>query len=69
MIEIIFLVEEDPEGGYTACALGEAICTEADTVDALRNAVRDAVRCHVGDREHAPRVIRLRFVREEVFAA
>ena len=29
MIEIIFLVEEDPEGGYTANALGESIITQA----------------------------------------
>lgn len=68
MSEIIFLVEEAPEGGYTARALGEAIFTEADTQDELRNAVRDAVRCHF-DAELAPRVIRLHFVREEVFAA
>jgi dephospho-CoA kinase len=69
MTEIIFLVEEAPEGGYTARALGEAIFTDADTVDALREAVRDAVRCHFEDAEQAPRVIRLHFVREEVFAA
>jgi hypothetical protein len=29
--EIIFLVEEAPEGGYTARALGYSIFTEADT--------------------------------------
>jgi hypothetical protein len=69
MSEIIFLVEDAPEGGYTARALGEAIFTEADTPDELRDAVRDAVRCHFDDAEQAPRVIRLHFVREEVFAA
>jgi len=69
MSEIIFLVEEAPEGGYTARALGEAIFTEANTPDDLRDAVRDAVRCHFDDEERAPRVIRLHFVREEVFAA
>lgn len=69
MSEIIFLVEEAPEGGYTARALGEAIFTEADTQDELRDAVRDAVRCHFDDAERAPRVIRLHFVREEVIAA
>jgi hypothetical protein len=68
MSEIIFLVEEAPEGGYTARALGAAIFTEADTLDALRDAVRDAVRCHFDDAER-PAMIRLHYVREEVFAA
>jgi len=46
MSEIVFIVEEAPEGGYTARALGEPIFTEADTMDELRRMVRDAVRCH-----------------------
>jgi len=33
--EIIFMVEEDPEGGYTARALGQSIFTEADTLEKL----------------------------------
>jgi hypothetical protein len=68
MQELIFLVEEAPEGGYTARALGASIFTEADDVDSLRDMVRDAVRCHF-DEGQGPRVIRLHFVREEVFAA
>jgi hypothetical protein len=68
MEELIFLVEEAPEGGYTARALGESIFTEADDMDGLREMVRDAVRCHF-DEGKGPRVIRLHFVREEVFAA
>jgi hypothetical protein len=66
--EIIFAIEDAPEGGYVAHALGHSIFTEADTLDALRESVRDAVRCHFdeGDR---PKVIRLHFVREEVIAA
>jgi hypothetical protein len=66
--EIIFAVEEAPEGGLVARALGHAIFTEADDLEALRDALRDAVRCHcdVADR---PKVIRLHLVREEVFAA
>ncbi|MGC8779358.1 MAG: 2-oxoisovalerate dehydrogenase, partial [Anaerolineae bacterium] len=31
MKEIIFLIEEDPEGGFVARALGHSIFTEADT--------------------------------------
>ena len=49
--EIIFLVEESPEGGYDARALGYSIFTEADTMDELKEMVRDAVRCHFDDEE------------------
>ena len=69
MSEIVFLVEEDPEGGLTARALGESIFTEADDMDALKDAVRDAVRCHFADDESRPRVIRLHSVRDEVIAS
>jgi hypothetical protein len=68
MNELIFLVEEAAEGGYTARALGHSIFTEADSMEALRNQVRDAVKCHF-DEGQAPKVIRLHFVREEVIAA
>lgn len=65
--EIIFLVEEAPEGGYQARALGQSIFTEADTWEELREAVRDAVQCHFED-DTSPRVIRLHLVHEEVLA-
>lgn len=68
MGELIFLVEDAPEGGYTARSLGASIFTQADDLDGLREQVRDAVRCHF-DEGQGPRVIRLHFVREEVFAA
>jgi hypothetical protein len=64
--ELIFLVEEAPEGGYTARALGEAIFTEADTLDALQTQVRDAVQCHF--EADAPKFVRLHFVHDEVIA-
>ena len=63
--EIIFAVEESPEGGYEAHALGHSIHTEADTLDELRAMVQDAVRCHFDEGER-PRVIRLHWVRDEV---
>ena len=66
--EIIFLVLDSPEGGFEARALGHSIFTEADTVDELRDMVRDAVACHFEEAER-PAVIRLHFVREEVLAA
>jgi len=65
--EIIFVVTEAPEGGYTARALGESIFTEADDLDALREQVRDAVRCHFDDGE-VPRVVRLHIVKDDVIA-
>ena len=68
MKEIVFLVEEALEGGYTARALSESIFTEADDMASLHVAVRDAVHCHFDD-EQAPKVIRLHIVREEVIAA
>ncbi|MEB2343432.1 MAG: 2-oxoisovalerate dehydrogenase [Deltaproteobacteria bacterium] len=68
MNEILFLVEEAPEGGFTARALGAAIFTEADTLEALHERVRDAVRCHF-EEATAPALIRLHFVREEVLPA
>lgn len=67
MNEIIFLVEEAPEGGYTARALGESIFTEADDLPALREQIRDAVHCHF-DEGRAPKMIRLHLVKEEVIA-
>jgi hypothetical protein len=63
--EIIFLVQEAPEGGYTAQALGHSIFTEADTWDELKEAVQDAVRCHFEEGER-PTLLHLRMVREEV---
>jgi hypothetical protein len=68
MDELIFVVEEAPEGGYTARALNAPIFTEADTLDDLPGQVRDAVRCHF-DEGQAPGVIRLHFVRDEIIAA
>ena len=67
-LELVFLVEEAPEGGFTARALGESIFTEANSVADLYDKVRDAVRCHF-DEGQSPRVIRLHFVREEVITA
>jgi len=67
MNEVIFVVEEAPEGGYTARALGASIFTEADTLTELHMQVRDAVLCHFEDAER-PKMIRLHFVREEVLA-
>ncbi len=68
MNEIIFLIEEAPEGGYTARALGHSIFTEADAWDELAAAVREAVACHF-ETGLAPQLIRLHLVHEEVIPA
>jgi len=67
MNEVIFVVEDSPEGGYSARALGLSIFTEADDWQELQANVRDAVLCHFEEGQ-APRVVRLHFVREEVIA-
>ena len=66
--EIIFSVEESPEGGFEARALGHSIFTQADTIEELRTMVQDAVRCHFDDAVR-PRVIRLHWVKDEVLPA
>ncbi|OGQ47487.1 MAG: 2-oxoisovalerate dehydrogenase [Deltaproteobacteria bacterium RIFCSPLOWO2_02_FULL_44_10] len=67
MTEIIFIVEEAPEGGYTAKALGHSIFTEADTWEALQKNVRDAVHCHY-ENGKSPQMIRLHLVKDELIA-
>ena len=67
MSEIIFLVEEAPDGGLTARAVGESIFTQAATAAELHERVRDAVRCHFEEGSQ-PKLIRLHFVRDEVIA-
>lgn len=68
MSEIIFVVEEAPEGGLVARGVGESIFTQAQNVAELHERVRDAVRCHFAA-NNAPKLIRLHFVRDEVIAA
>ena len=58
MKELIFVIEESPEGGYEARALGESIFTEADNI-------REAVLTHFDEGKH-PRIIRLHFTKEEL---
>jgi hypothetical protein len=66
--EIIFEVMEADEGGFCATALGYGINTQAETLEELREMVRDAVECYFDDPAEAPRILRLHFVRDEVLA-
>jgi len=65
--EIIFLVEESPEGGYEAKGLGYSIYTEGETLEELKEALRDAVKCHFEEKD-MPQMIRLHMVKDEVIA-
>lgn len=53
-------MEEAPEGGFTA-----RIFTGADTMEELRQQIRDAVACHFGDGK-GPGVVRLDIAKEEI---
>jgi hypothetical protein len=66
--EIIFAVQESPEGGYEARALGHSIFSQAETLDELKVMLRDAVACHFADGEK-PSLIRLHVVKDEVIPA
>jgi hypothetical protein len=68
MNEIIFEIQEAPEGGYLAQALDYSIFTQAEDLEILRPQIKDAVNCHFDEAEK-PKVIRLHFVREEVMVA
>jgi len=68
MNEIIFIIEEAPEGGFIAKALGHSIYAEADTELELQSQIRDAIQCHF-DEVQRPKVIRLHRVKDEVIAA
>lgn len=68
MTEIHFIVEEAPEGGFVARAMGADIFTEADDLQGLHAQVRDAVHCHFDEGER-PSLIRLHITREEVLTA
>ena len=68
MNEIIFLIEEAVEGGYTARALGESIFTEGETLEETKKNIKDAVDCHFDD-DKKPKLIRLHMIKEEVILA
>ena len=67
MEELFFLVEESPDGGYTAKGMGHSIYTQAENIIDLKKEIIDAVHCHFDDAKK--RIIRLHITREETFAA
>ena len=67
MSEIIFIVEESPEGGYEARALGHSIFTEGETIEELKENIKEAIRCHFD--VDMPKIIRLHYIKKEIIAA
>jgi hypothetical protein len=67
MSEIIFIVENSDEGGYIAKGLGYSIYTEGETLDQLKENIKDAVKCHFDEKE-IPHIVRLHIVKDEVIA-
>jgi hypothetical protein len=67
-VEVVFTVSEAPEGEFEARAVGHSIYTQAESLEELRTAVQDAVRCHFDEAER-PTLIRLQVVRDEVIPA
>ena len=46
MSEIIFIVENSNKGGYTAKFLSYSIYTKGQTIDELKENIKDAIKCH-----------------------
>ncbi|HCL89910.1 MAG TPA: 2-oxoisovalerate dehydrogenase [Candidatus Atribacteria bacterium] len=65
--EIMFVGEEDPEKGYTAQTLGYSIFTEGDTLEELKENIKDALKCHF-DKKERPLFVHLHIIKEEKFA-
>ena len=64
--EIIFYIVESMDGGFEAKALGYSIFTEGETIEELKDNIKDSIFCHFGENE-IPGVVKMHFVREEAF--
>ncbi|MFY7734995.1 MAG: 2-oxoisovalerate dehydrogenase [Bacteroidia bacterium] len=67
MNELIFLVEESVDGGYEAKAIGESIFTQGEDLEDLKVQIKEAINCHF-EENNMPKMVRLHFVKDEVFA-
>ena len=67
-MELIFEVCEAEEGGYVARVLGQAIFTEAETWQELRDNVLEVTSLHFDDAPAKPKLIQLHFVKDELIA-
>ena len=62
-MELIFEIRDAEEGGFCARALGHAIFTEADTWEALRSNVLEAVSLHFEDAPGRPPLVQMHYVK------
>jgi hypothetical protein len=65
-MEVSFEVRETKDGGYAAKAPGHSIFAEADTWEALRKDVLEAVSRHFENAAQRPELIRLHLVKDEL---
>jgi predicted RNase H-like HicB family nuclease len=65
--ELVFEITQEADGGYCAECLTEAIFTQGDTWNELRENVREAVAAFYFDRPK-PAHIRMHLVRDEILA-
>ncbi len=72
MEQIVFQVEQDAtDGGYVAEAFiaeNEHIITQGDTIDELKEMIRDALNCHFDDLTQLPKELIMSFIRRETLA-
>ena len=66
VMELIFEIRDAEEGGFCARALGHAIFTEADTWEALRSNILEAVSLHFEDAPGRPRLVQMHYVKDEL---
>jgi hypothetical protein len=67
VMEIVFSVTQENDGGYVAECLSHDIFTQGDTWDELRANVREAVSAFFFD-QPKPSAVRLHLVRDELLA-
>ena len=68
--EVVFVVEKDLEaGGYVASCHRFGVFTQGETMDELREMVRDAVACRFESEPVKPSRIRLHILQDEIIAA
>ena len=65
-MEVVFEIRDAEEGGYFARAVDHAIFTEAETWAELRDNIVEATSLHFEDDLTSPRVVHLRYFREEL---
>lgn len=63
--EIIFVVSESEEAGYEAKALDFPIFTQGETIEELKEMIKDAIKCHF-EKNEVPEIINLHIVKDEV---